>query len=273
MLTLWVASGGMAMTMSAMDRCYEIKDDPWIWQQRPKAMLLTIITAALVVAVLGLLPIGTAILNWLGTVRLDLRPLVDISRWLVAGALGLPVLFLLYRLRRRLRSLPLVCIGGLSVLGLVVAMLVLPLESLARQHIFQSHGIPQPLLWVLNISRWALAIILLLIVVALVYYFGPRIRQHFRVLSPGGVLCVLLWLSMGTLFKVYVNAFGSGSYNQTYGTLAGAAILLLLFYLASLVLMIGAEINAEIDYEVLGVVRGQRDLRHPREKEEGAGGP
>ena len=60
-----------------------------------------------------------------------------------------------------------------------------------------------------------------------------------------------------------MNTFGKDSYNRTYGTVGGVAVLLLFFYLDALVLMIGAEINSEIDYEVLGVERGCRDFTVP----------
>ena len=85
-------------------------------------------------------------------------------------------------------------------------------------------------------------------------------KQRFRVFSPGSVFTIAVWILLAFTFKWYVNAFGKDSYNRTYGTVGGVVVLLLFFYLDALVLMIGAEINSEIDYEVLGVERGCRDF-------------
>jgi membrane protein len=64
---------------------------------------------------------------------------------------------------------------------------------------------------------------------------------------------------LGLSFRLYVTKWGK--YNQTYGTVGGVAILLLFFYIDALVLLIGAEINSEVDFEVLKVRRGTRDFR------------
>jgi hypothetical protein len=65
---------------------------------------------------------------------------------------------------------------------------------------------------------------------------------------------------VGLLFRYYVNHFGKTSYEETYGSVGGAAILLLLFYIDALVLLIGAQINSEIDFDVLNVPRGSRNF-------------
>jgi membrane protein len=70
-----------------------------------------------------------------------------------------------------------------------------------------------------------------------------------------------VWFVLDELFRFYVDRFAR--YDQTYGTFGGAAILLLFFYIDGLVLLIGAEINSEIDFETLGVARGAKDFRRP----------
>jgi membrane protein len=60
---------------------------------------------------------------------------------------------------------------------------------------------------------------------------------------------------------VYVEHFGK--FNETYGAVGGVVVLLMAFYLDALVLLVGAEINSEIDFAVLGVPRGSRDFRTP----------
>jgi hypothetical protein len=99
------------------------------------------------------------------------------------------------------------------------------------------------ILW--QVIRHGLALMFLLWVIALVYHFGPNVRQRFRLLTPGAVFTVFVWIVLGFAFRFYVDRFGK--YGQTYGAVGGVIILLFFFYLDALVLLIGAEINAEID--------------------------
>ena len=71
-----------------------------------------------------------------------------------------------------------------------------------------------------------------------------------------------VWLALGLVFKLYVAKWGR--YNQTYGTVGGVAVLLLVFYIDALVLLIGAEIDSEVDFEVLKVRRGTNDFSKAR---------
>jgi membrane protein len=92
------------------------------------------------------------------------------------------------------------------------------------------------------------------------YNHGIAVKQRWRIFTPGAIFTILVWIVLGVTFRWYVNSFGKESYHRTYGTVGGVAVLLLFFYLDALVIMIGAEINSEIDYEVLGVERGCRDF-------------
>lgn len=111
--------------------------------------------------------------------------------------------------------------------------------------------------WLINPLRYALAILLLLGVLALVYRWGPSLKTRLHLFSPGSVFVVAMWLLMGTGFRYYVESFGAAeTYERTYGAVAGVAILMLLFYLDALFLLIGAEINSEIDFVRLGIRSG-----------------
>ena len=82
--------------------------------------------------------------------------------------------------------------------------------------------------------------------IGLIYYFGPDAEQDWAWITPGSLLAATLWLA-GTLgFRLYVVNFGN--YDATYGTLGGIIVLLLWFYLTGLVIVIGAEMNAEIEH-------------------------
>ena len=83
---------------------------------------------------------------------------------------------------------------------------------------------------------------------AVVYRVAPdRDAPRFRWVSVGSLVATLLWVAGSVVFSVYVDNFGS--YNQTYGTLAGVVVLLLWMYLTSYIVLLGAEINAESEYQ------------------------
>lgn len=92
--------------------------------------------------------------------------------------------------------------------------------------------------------RIPVAIVLMVVAVALMYYFFPNVEQPFVIVSPGSVIAVLGWVIATLGFSFYVSNFGN--YNATYGSLAGVIILLFFFYISSGVLLLGAEINAVI---------------------------
>lgn len=95
--------------------------------------------------------------------------------------------------------------------------------------------------------RWPLAAILLMIVVAIVYYAAPNLKQRFRVASAGSVLAVVIWVAMSLAFAFYAQNFGN--YNKTYGSMGAVIVLLLYFFLSAAVLLFGAEVNAVISRE------------------------
>jgi len=92
--------------------------------------------------------------------------------------------------------------------------------------------------------RWPVIIMLLLLTVALIYYFAPTIAQPFRYITPGSISAVMVWILASFGFSYYVDNFGV--YGATYGSLGGMVVLLLYFFVAAAVLLLGAEINATI---------------------------
>lgn len=99
-------------------------------------------------------------------------------------------------------------------------------------------------LWAL--IRWPLAVFLLMIAVAALYYVTPDVKQSFRFITPGSVLAVVVWILASLGFGYYVQNFAN--YNATYGSIGAIIVLLLYFYLSSAVLLFGAEINAVIEH-------------------------
>lgn len=94
----------------------------------------------------------------------------------------------------------------------------------------------------ISLARWPIAIALLIVGVAFLYWAAPNAKLPFRWISPGAILFVLGWLIATAAFGVYVSNFGN--YNQVYGTLGGVIVLMLWFYLTNIILLVGAELNA-----------------------------
>ncbi len=90
------------------------------------------------------------------------------------------------------------------------------------------------------------ALLVLMLTVALIYYVAPNRTQSFQALTPGAVLAVVGWLNASLLFSAY--AATVAHYNTTYGSIAAIVVLLLYFYLSALALLLGAEVNAVIEY-------------------------
>jgi membrane protein len=88
-------------------------------------------------------------------------------------------------------------------------------------------------------------IVLGLIGVGLVYYLAPATDQRWRWVTPGAVLALALWLGMSFGLRFYVQHFGN--YSATYGSIGGVILLMLWLYLTGVVLLLGAEVNAEIE--------------------------
>ncbi|MFI5956661.1 YihY/virulence factor BrkB family protein [Cryptosporangium sp. NPDC051539] len=97
-----------------------------------------------------------------------------------------------------------------------------------------------------NIGRWLLLALLMMFGLSLLYRFAPdRSNARFRWLSWGAVVATVLWLIASAGFSFYVNNFGS--YNKTYGALAGVIVLNLWLYISCMAILFGAELNAELE--------------------------
>ena len=94
----------------------------------------------------------------------------------------------------------------------------------------------------LVVGRFVIAVALLALAIALLYWAAPNAKLPFKWLTPGSVLFVVCWIIGSLAFGWYVSNFGS--YNATYGTLGGVVVLMIWFYLTALILLAGAELNA-----------------------------
>jgi membrane protein len=101
-----------------------------------------------------------------------------------------------------------------------------------------------------SIVQWPVVALVVLFAFALIYYFAPAVRQRFRWISPGSILAFVFWLIFSLLFSLYMSI--AGSYNETYGSLAGVIVLMLYVYYSALIMLIGAEVNQVIEWHIPG---------------------
>jgi len=97
-----------------------------------------------------------------------------------------------------------------------------------------------------NVLRWPLLAVLAMLALGVIYKVAPdRDNPRFRWVSPGAIVATVLWLIGSGLFSIYVNNFGR--YDRTYGALAGVIVLMLWLSVSAFVVLLGAEINSELE--------------------------
>ncbi|HEY7267842.1 MAG TPA: YihY/virulence factor BrkB family protein [Solirubrobacterales bacterium] len=100
-----------------------------------------------------------------------------------------------------------------------------------------------------NIAKWFAIAALFLLMIALIYYASPNVKQRgFTWITPGGLVALVVWLLASGAFGLYVSQFGS--YNKTYGSMAGVVILLIWMWITNLAILFGHELNAERERDV-----------------------
>ncbi len=97
-----------------------------------------------------------------------------------------------------------------------------------------------------GIVKWPVMLGIVVVMVAVLYYATPNVRQpKFRWVSVGAAVAILVWVLASVAFGFYVSHFGS--YNKTYGSLAGIIVFLLWLWITNLALLFGAEVDAELE--------------------------
>ena len=97
-----------------------------------------------------------------------------------------------------------------------------------------------------DIAKWPVLVLAVAFMIALLYYATPNVKHpKFQWVSPGSLVAVLLWIIASALFAFYVSKFGS--YNKTYGALGGVIVFLTWLWITNVVILFGAELNAEIE--------------------------
>ncbi|WP_439386676.1 YihY/virulence factor BrkB family protein [Amycolatopsis lexingtonensis] len=133
---------------------------------------------------------------------------------------------------------------GIVVLLALCALGVVATGTVARR-LGDLIGLGSTGVLVWEIAKWPVIAVLVSLAFALLYWVGPNVRQPgFKWLTPGGLLAVLLWVAASAGFALYVANFGS--YNKTYGSLAGVIVFLVWLWISNLAVLLGAELDAEL---------------------------
>ncbi len=112
-----------------------------------------------------------------------------------------------------------------------------------------------------NIAKWPVLVVVVSLMFALLYWAAPNVKHPgFRWISPGGLLAVVGWLIASGAFALFVSNFGS--YNKTYGALGGVVVFLVWLWISNIVILLGAEFNAELERQ-----RAIEDGMRPPDKE------
>jgi membrane protein len=134
---------------------------------------------------------------------------------------------------------------AVSIFILVSFALILTGPTLATE-LAVSLGLGPAFEWAWKILQWPVIFAMVSVAVAFIYRFAPDVEQEWVWLTPGSVLATALWLLASLGFKYYVANWGA--YTETYGLIGAVMILLLWFYISGLVILIGAEMNVEIEH-------------------------
>jgi membrane protein len=132
--------------------------------------------------------------------------------------------------------------GGIAALLLMVgAVVALPL-------LFGHIGLTPESRIVISLARWPLLLVILLIVLAVLYRFGPsRQPARWQWLSVGALVAALLWIAGSSLLSWYLSNFAN--YSATYGSLGAAIGLMMWMWMSAIIVLCGAELNSEIEHQ------------------------
>jgi membrane protein len=138
---------------------------------------------------------------------------------------------------------------GLTVLLMVltsISAVAVTLSGGLAQEVGGLVGVGDTAVQVWNIAKWPVLILFVSFMFAVLYWAAPNVKQPgFKWISPGSVLAVIGWVIASVAFAFYVANFGS--YNKTYGALAGPIIFLVWLWISNIMILLGAEFNAELE--------------------------
>jgi membrane protein len=133
-----------------------------------------------------------------------------------------------------------------AVVVMVVSAVIVVVSGPVAEQVGNLIGAGDTALVVWGVLKWPVLLVLVSVLFAVLFWASPNAKQGgVKWVSPGGIIAVVIWLVVSGLFALYVALFSS--YNKTYGSLAGVIIFLVWLWLTNIAILLGAEVNAELD--------------------------
>lgn len=151
-----------------------------------------------------------------------------------------------------------------AVILVVIAALILVVSGPVAEAVGGAIGFGSSALLVWQIAKWPVLLIIVIALVALLYHATPNVRQpKVKWISLGSVFAIVVWVLASAAFAFYIANFSN--YAKTYGSLAGVIIFLLWLWITNIALLLGAELNAEIERgrQLQGGIRAEEDIQLP----------
>jgi membrane protein len=137
-------------------------------------------------------------------------------------------------------------VTAITVILTALVALALIVSGPVAKAVGDAIGLGSTAVLVWNIAKWPVMLVVVVLIVALLYYATPNVKQpKFRWISVGAIVAIVTWVVVSALFGFYVANFSS--YNKTYGSLAGVIVFLLWLWITNLALLFGAELDAELE--------------------------
>lgn len=134
---------------------------------------------------------------------------------------------------------------GISIFILASMFLIIAGPSVA-EHLANTMHLGAAFKWTWWVLQWPVVFVLIATAIGLVYYFAPDAEQDWVWITPGSVLATVLWIVVSLGLKVYYQLAPQAT--ASYGAIGGVMVLMLWFYCSGLALLMGAELNAEIEH-------------------------
>lgn len=136
----------------------------------------------------------------------------------------------------------------LFTLGAIITGIVAVAFVIAFPALIDKLGLPSLLQNGLALLRWVFLAGIVFFAFVLLYKFAPhRATPKLKWVNPGAIFATVVWMAGSLLFTLYINNFGD--YDKTYGSIAAIIILMLWFYLTGFIILLGAELNSEIEHQ------------------------
>lgn len=151
-----------------------------------------------------------------------------------------------------------------AIVLIAAVLLMLVISGPVAESLGRVIGLESTTVTVWTIAKWPILLVVVMLIVAMLYYATPNVKQpKFRWISVGAAAAILIWVVASVGFALYVSSFGN--YNKTYGSLAGVVVALLFIWITNLALLLGAEIDSELERgrELQAGIPAEEELQLP----------